>query len=346
MKRLILLFFIFAAFVFAWDRSQLITLRVVGQPSMTGPLQKNLEQPFFESLQEKTNLPIRVEYRSVDQLGFKDTYQLAMMKNGLFDITSLRFLQNNISEPTLLGIDLPGLNTDFAISRQIANAYSVEIDHNLQERFGVKLLGIWTFGPQVILCSQPITKLADIRGLKVRVGAEVYNDLIRSQGGTPISIPFEQTLEALASKLVDCAITSEMSAYSAGWPKYMTHIYPLAFQGGMNGITIRLQTWNKFNKSQQQILMEAVNAYIDESWRYAKQLNDQGSICLGMEGSCELGEKYQLVRVPVSSGDLKFLREFLLTHSLPKWAEHCNKFDPACSLRWRQLVEPLLTKIN
>jgi TRAP-type transport system periplasmic protein len=206
--RLIILSIIFGCFVYAWDATDVIDLRVVGEPSMTGPIQESLEQPFFESLKEKTGLPINVDYRTVDQLGFKDDYQLTMLKSGVFDMVSLRFLQNAQEEPSIIGVDLPGLNPDFQTARKVGKAYGPVIDENLQQRFGVKLLGLWTFGPQVIFCNKPIYRLSDLKGLRVRVGSSIYDALIKSQGGTPVIIPFDQVLAALSTKMVDCAITS------------------------------------------------------------------------------------------------------------------------------------------
>ena len=63
-----------------------ITLKAIGQPLATGLIQKNKEQPFFETLAQKTGLPIVVDYKPIDTLGVKDTEQLRMMKSGLFEI--------------------------------------------------------------------------------------------------------------------------------------------------------------------------------------------------------------------------------------------------------------------
>ena len=210
-KRLLIFISLLVSFVYAWSFLDVINLRVVGQPSMSGPIQNNLEQPFFKSLQKETGLPLKVDYRTVDSLGFKDNYQLSMLKEGLFDMVSLRFLQNGEEEPSIFGVDLPGLNANFEMARKVGNAYGSFIDENLQRRFGAKLLGIWTFGPQVILCNQPIKSLADLKGLRVRVGGSVLSPLIKSKGAIPVILPFDQVVDALNLKIVDCAISSEIS---------------------------------------------------------------------------------------------------------------------------------------
>ena len=342
MKRLILLGIILGGFVYAWTAVDVINLRVVGQPSMTGPIQKNLEQPFFESLKEKTGLPITVEYRTVDKSGFKDNYELAMLKSGMFEMVSLRFLQNAQEEPSILGADLPGINPNFQTARKVGEAYGPVIDENLQKRFGVKLLGIWTFGPQVIFCNKPIHRLSDLKGRKVRVGASTYDALIKSQGGIPVVIPFDRVAEALSSNMADCAISSQTSAYSAKWPLYLTYVYPIATQMGTNGIAIRVDTWNRFSESQKRQLQSAVNAYIDQTWIYSEQLNNQASDCLQGKSACDLGVKYKLIQTPVTEDDKLFMRKFALEQSFPDWAANCDKLEPNCSMRWKAVLDPIL----
>ena len=100
-----------------------LKFKVIGQPLATGLIQKNKEQPFFETLAQKTGLPIEVDYKPIDALGVKDTEQLRMMKSGLFEIVSLRVSQNSRDEPMLLGLDLVGQNPDYATGRQSAKAW-------------------------------------------------------------------------------------------------------------------------------------------------------------------------------------------------------------------------------
>jgi len=166
----------------AWAQEK-IKLKVIGQPLATGLIQKNKEQPFFESLAAKTGLPIEVDYKPIDTIGIKDTEQLRVMKAGLFEMASLRMSQNSRDEPTILGLDLVGLNPDYATGRKVADAFAPILDQRLQKQFGVKLLGVWPFGPQVLFCKKPIAKLGDVKGLKVRVYDQNLAKFVESLGG-------------------------------------------------------------------------------------------------------------------------------------------------------------------
>jgi TRAP-type C4-dicarboxylate transport system substrate-binding protein len=196
-----------------------LKFKIIGQPLATGLIQKNKEQPFFENFAQRTGLPIDAEYKPIDTLGIKDTEQLRVMKAGLFDIVSLRVSQNSRDEPTILGLDLVGASPDYATGRKVAKAYFNVADERLQKQFNVKLLGVWPFGPQILFCKKPIAKLADVKGLKVRVYDQNLAKFIEMVGGTPVPISFADTHQSLSLGVVDCAITGPSSANSAGWPE-------------------------------------------------------------------------------------------------------------------------------
>ena len=176
---------------------QKIRLKMIGQPIATGLIQKK-EQQFFENFSARTGLPVEIDYKPIDTLGIKDTEQLRVMKAGLFDVVSLRMSQNSRDEPTLLGLDLVGASPDFASGRKVAKAYFDAVDERVQKQFGVKLLGVWPFGPQILFCKKPISKLADIQGMKVRVADQNLAKFIEMVGGTPVPVSFPDTHQSLS----------------------------------------------------------------------------------------------------------------------------------------------------
>ena len=126
--------------------AETVNLKVLGQPLATGLIQKNVEQPFFENMAERTGLDVKAEYTPVDVTGIKDTEELRILKSGLFDIVSLRMSQVSRDEPTILGLDLVGLNPTYEAGRQTMEDYEEIVSQRLEERFNTKLLGIWPFG--------------------------------------------------------------------------------------------------------------------------------------------------------------------------------------------------------
>ncbi|MEJ8835666.1 TRAP transporter substrate-binding protein [Ramlibacter sp. AN1133] len=319
-----------------------IKFKAIGQPLATGLIQKNREQPFFEHFAEKTGLPIDVDYKPIDTLGVKDTEQLRVMKAGLFDIVSLRVSQNSRDEPTILGLDLVGASPDYATGRKVAKAYFDTIDARLQQQFNVKLLGVWPFGPQILFCKKPIAKLADIKGMKVRVYDQNLAKFIELVGGTPVPVSFADTHQSLSLGVVDCAITGPSSANSAGWPEVTTHQLPLGFQMALNGYAISLKAWNSLKADQQAKLKTAFETLTDDIWKYSEELFQDALNCNAGKDPCTTGKKFKLVNVPVTAADGDLIRSAVTKVSLPAWADVCDKSNPGCSQKWRATVAPVL----
>jgi TRAP-type C4-dicarboxylate transport system substrate-binding protein len=331
-----------AALVLPAAAQDRIKFKAIGQPLATGLIQKNKEQPFFENFAQRTGLPIDVDYKPIDTLGVKDTEQLRVMKAGLFDIVSLRVSQNSRDEPTLLGLDLVGASPDYATGRKVSKAYFKTVDERLQKQFNVKLLGVWPFGPQILFCKKPIAKLADVKGMKVRVYDQNLAKFIEMVGGTPVPVSFADTHQSLSLGVVDCAITGPSSANSAGWPEVTTHQLPLGFQMALNGYAISTKAWNQLKPDQQVKLQAAFDKLTEEIWTYSEELFQDALNCNQGKDPCTTGKKFKLVNVPLQAADTELVRGAVSKVSLPTWAEVCDKSNPGCSKGWSAQVAPVL----
>lgn len=334
-----------AVFIYSWRALDRVSIEVVGQPSMTGPIQSKLERPFFEQLAAVTRLPLSIEYRTIDTLGIRDDYQLQLVKSGALDLVSLRFLQNASSEPTLLGIDLLGLNTDFTTARAVVDAYAPVLDQRLQENFSAKLLGIWPFGPQVFFCRSEIDGLTSIAGKRVRVGNANFSTMITTLGGTPVVIPFDNVKEALRTGLVDCAITSATSGNYAGWAEHTKFFFPLGTQMGLNGYVISLEVWNDFSRSQQDAIEKAFVKHVDDIWSFAVELHEDAVSC-NTGGNCVHGKSYQLTLVEPRPENYELMGKIAYQTTFRDWASRCDQVHPGCAEDWRARVEPVIARVH
>ncbi len=318
--------------------AETLEFKVLGQPLATGLIQKNKEQPFFENFAERTGLDAKADYKPLDMTGIKDTEELRVLKAGLFDIISLRMSQVSRDAPTILGLDLVGLNPTYDEGRKTMKEFAPIVDARLQEQFNTKLLGIWPFGPQVLFCKPKIAKLSDLKGYKVRVYDQSLANFVAKVGGTPVPIGFAEVHQSLARGVVDCAITGPSSANSAGWPEVTTHMLPVAFQVALNGYGINLDTWNKLSPDQQAKLTAAFDQLIEEIWQYSEYLFEDAVRCTTGQKPCETVKQYNLVSVPVTAEDLALVGNAVAEVSFPAWAEICDKSNPTCSADWKKTV--------
>lgn len=315
-----------------------IKLRVAGNLLATGLILEKKEQPFFTNFTELSGLPVQVDYKPMDSLGIKDVEGLRTLRSGLFDIVSLRINQVARDEPFFLGLDLVGLNPDYATTRSIVDAYRPEFDKRLQERFNGKLLAIWPFGPQVLFCQPEITGLKDLKNKKVRVFDQSLAKFIEKIGGIPVTLAFGEVQQALQRGLVDCAITGPSSANSAGWPEVSSYFMPIGFAVGMQAYGMNLKTWNKFDEQQKEKLTAIFNEYEKELFRYSEELFDDAVRCNVGQEPCTTVRPYKMKEVPVSEEDKQIIREAMSSISLPEWTSVCEKNFPECGDIWKKTI--------
>lgn len=315
-----------------------ISLRVMGQPVGSGLIQQQKEQPFFEGFAANTGIDATVEYLPVDVSGVPDTDGLRVIRKGLFDIVSIRGPQVSRDEPSILGLDLVGLNGTFEAGRAHTDAFLPVVDAQMQARFNAKLLGVWPAGPQVLFCAPEIGGLADLQGMKVRVGDQSAANFVDGLGASGVPMPFGEVQQSLSRGVVDCAITGPSSANSAGWPEATTTVLPLALQLAINGYAINLDTWNKMTPEQQSALEKGVKGLVDDIWTFSEELYVDAMNCNTGKEPCERGTAYNLKEVPVSDADIETVKKALTATSLPVWAEQCNAVDSACEQKWRDTI--------
>lgn len=315
-----------------------LSFRVLGQPVGSGLIQQQVEQPFFEGLTASSGMDATFDYLPVDVAGIPDNDGMRVVRTGLFDIVSFRGPQVSRDEPTMLGLDLVGLNPDFASGRAHAEAFLPTVSAAVQQRFNARVLGVWPAGPQVLFCVPQITGLADLAGLKVRVGDQSAAAFVAQFGATGVPMPFGEVQQSLARGVVDCAITGPASANSAGWPEVTTTVLPIALQLAMNGYVINNDSWNEMNAGQQAQLQTAMDGLIEHIWSYSEELYQDALNCNTGQEPCVHGTPYHLTAAPVSEADLAAVASALVGSSLPAWTAQCNAVNPTCEADWMATV--------
>jgi hypothetical protein len=66
----------------------------------------------------------------------------------------------------------------------------------------VKLIAVHVHGPGLIHSKDPVTKLEDLKGMKVRGGSRVINIMLEQLGATPVGMPVPAVGEALSKGVI------------------------------------------------------------------------------------------------------------------------------------------------
>lgn len=306
------------------------------QPHST---QYPIETASMEAIAALEGADLSVERSEFQALGINLGDALRLVRAGTFDIVSTQVGLVARDDAFLEGIDLVGVSTDVAELRAAVDAYRDAFNARLEERFGVRSLAIWPFGPQIFFCNEPISTLDDINGLKVRSFTASMSTLLERLGATPVTLAFPEVYPALQRGVASCGITSATSANTGKWPEVTTHILPVAVSGAVQAHLVNAAWFDGLPGETQTALAVEFTAMEDALWELAAKTNADAIACsTGGECSGDPHTAYQNVLVEVSETDLARVREISSEVVVGEWAERCERTFAGCTARWNETI--------
>ena len=83
-------------------------------------------------------------------------------------------------------------------------AFQEFVENNSMDEFsGVKLLCVHTHGPGLFHTKSPVNTLEDLKGMKIRGGSRIINDMLARLGAEPVGLPVPAVPEALSTGVID-----------------------------------------------------------------------------------------------------------------------------------------------
>jgi TRAP-type C4-dicarboxylate transport system substrate-binding protein len=136
----------------------------------------------------------------------------------------------------------------------------------LQEEFAEnnqKVLAAVTTGAQYdLICTEPVDSMADMAGLRTRVGGGAWVGEVEAVGGVPVPLPAGETYEGLQRGIIDCALLEPASYINFGLWEVAKHYVPVNMSGLPGyALTLNMDTWNELPEEGQKIVSSAAHAY-------------------------------------------------------------------------------------
>lgn len=177
-----------------------------------------LNRAFAEDVAKATGGRLKITVFAAGELPFKapDVLRVVSTNQVQMGDVALGFLAGDV--PALNVMQLPFLCSSYAQFDQAVPPISRVVDAELQSKFGVSVGMHWTMPPQNLWLNRPITRLSELKGLKVRAWNPEQVEMMKQLGGSAVSITSAEVIPALERKVIDGAITSALSAND--WKAY------------------------------------------------------------------------------------------------------------------------------
>ena len=94
---------------------------------------------------------------------------------------------------------------------------SEQIREDFEAQGLVPLVPVNPPGAYFSVCGEPGSTAEDWQGRQVRIGSTVHSDLVSSMGGSPVSLEYLETYEALQRRTIDCTMIVMSAAVESGY---------------------------------------------------------------------------------------------------------------------------------
>lgn len=166
------------------------------------PLTANVFVPWLKEVEAATQG--RVKFNILPKAPVAPPQTFDAVKDGVTDVsftvqgyTPGRFVLTKMAEFDFLG------DSAEAISVAYERIYQRELARHGEHK-GVKVIAVFTHGPgEIFTVSKPVASLADLQGMKIRVGGGVVNDYTKALGASPLLKPSSEAFQMLQSGVAD-----------------------------------------------------------------------------------------------------------------------------------------------
>jgi TRAP-type transport system periplasmic protein len=131
-------------------------------------------------------------------------------------------------------------------------------DHMVERHKKINMipLGTWLYDPFYLYVRKPITKLDDLKGMKLRTAAK-YDKFMKALGIVPVTVEFGETYTALQRGAVEGFGWPTIGPREWGWLDNVKYVIDIPFYARQNTlIVMNLDVWKKLPKDAQDKLLK------------------------------------------------------------------------------------------
>ncbi len=156
--------------------------------------------PWAQKVEKESGGRIKVQHFPSMQLGGKPPELYDQAKDGVADIvwTVLGYTPGRFPKSEVF--ELP-FSSGFA--EPASRAFQEYVEKNAMDEFkDVKVIAVHVHGPGLIHSKDPVTRLEDMKGMKVRGGSRITNIMLEQLGAVPVGMPVPAVGESLSKGVI------------------------------------------------------------------------------------------------------------------------------------------------
>jgi len=165
--------------------------------------------------------------------------------------------------------------------------YDLQVESH--KKANLMYLGRWLYGPFYLWSKKPVSKLEELRGMRMRTGA-LYDRFMKQLGIVPISIAPSDVYIALEKGMADGFGFTIIGPRKDGWTTKVKYLIGHSFYNQNGTILVNRENWDKLKPDQQQAIKEATASFEQAMVDYfIKEIDKELKILKEQEGVKVIG---------------------------------------------------------
>ncbi len=184
--------------------AQEVTLKLHQLLPLKATIPAKFLNPWIKKVEKESNGRIKIEHYPSMQLGGKPPELAQQVTDGVVDMvwTVLGYTPGRF--PKSEAFELPFMVTT---GEQTSKAFQEYYEKHLTDEFpGLKIIAVHTHGPGLLHTKSPISKLDDMKGVKLRGPTRVITQMLGTLGAVPVGMPVPAVPEAVSKGVIDGAV--------------------------------------------------------------------------------------------------------------------------------------------
>lgn len=180
---------------------QTVTLRLHQFLPSTATIPARALAPWAKKIEAESGGRIKVQMFHTMSMGGTPPQLFDQARDGVADITwtVLGYTPGRFNKAEVFELPFTSGRAEPA-----SRAFHEYVEKFAADEFrSVKLLAAHTHGPGLFHTKSPITGLESLRGMKIRGGSRVINNMLTKLGATPVGMPVPAVTEALSKSVID-----------------------------------------------------------------------------------------------------------------------------------------------
>lgn len=178
------------------------------------------------------------------------------------------------NEDTIFAFDsVPGLVSDYASAEKLWQSAAATVKKRLEEQ-GLVLLYSVPWPPQGVYSKEPLSSLADLKGLKFRTYNPATARFAELNGVNPVTVQAAEVPQAFKTGVVDAMITSGATGVDSQAWDYLAYYYDLQAFLPQNMVFVSKDVFDDLSEETREAVLKAAADAEARGWKQSAELNE------------------------------------------------------------------------